>query len=133
MAYSFYNYVALIEPDSDADLQKLAEKLQKRFAGKKAQILLQPGADKLTLAINDYAFSISLSASDHVLVESKEMANSFTEDYAGNPVDKDKMAVCQRRFELNGAADYEMNYFNDSLFILECMEELPGITILCLD
>jgi hypothetical protein len=125
--------MALIEPDSDADLHQLAEKLQKRFANIKAAVIGQPNNDKLTIAIDDYLFTVYLSGSEHVLIESKEMSDTFIEDYAGNPVDKQVVASCARRFELSGGADYEMNYFNHSLFILECMEELKGVTILCLD
>lgn len=133
MSHSFYNYMALLEPDSDADLNKLADRLQKRFAASKALIQVQPGKEQLTVTIDEYVFTIYASDSAHVIAESKELADAFKEDYAGNPVERDNVASCARRFEVSGAADYEMNYFNESLFILECIETFNGVIILGMD
>lgn len=125
--------MALIAPGSDADLPTLAGKIEKKFARITPPAQIHTEDNRITILLGNYRFTIYLAESDHVLTESKEMAHHFKKDYAGNPVNKNSLQQCGRRFELSGEADFNMDYFNDSLYILECIEEFKEITILSMN
>ena len=126
-----YQYFALIQPDSNADILALKENLDAFYSklSNKPTISLQ---DKnITIAFGSFTFQIFLSEDDSVLEESIEMADDFKTDYAENEFDKEKLKRCSKRFDISGSDDdYDMDYFNDSLFILEQIEKFKGITIL---
>lgn len=57
--------------------------------------------------------------------------DDFKTDYNYNDIDKEKLKLCSKRFDISGSDDdYNMDYFNDSLFILGQIEKFNGITIL---
>jgi hypothetical protein len=126
-----YQYFALIQPESDADIKTLKENLDAFYAksSKKPNISL---VDKtITIAFDNFTFKIYLSDDDSVIEESVEMADDFKTDYTYNEFDKEKLKLCSKRFDISGSnEDYNMDYFNDSLFILGQIEKFSGITIL---
>lgn len=126
-----YQYFALIQPDSNADIITLKENLDSFYlkSSKKPNISI---LDKnITIAFDNFTFQIYLSDDDSVIEESIEMADDFKTDYNHNEFDKEKLKLCSKRFDISGSDDdYDMDYFNDSLFILQQIEKFDGITIL---
>jgi hypothetical protein len=130
MSFTFYNYFALIKPGSQADIKQLAEKIKAFYANNKRQITVLQNKDNILVTIDSYNFKIVLVDNEDVLAESKEMSNHYNQDYASIPIDKTNFENCKRRFEISGEEDFDMDYFNDSLYILECIEQFDGVTIL---
>ena len=131
MAYKSYRYFALIQPDSNADVTTLKENLDTFYSksSKKPSILLRD--KEIEILFDNFTFTISFSDSDWVIEESIEMADDFDTDYNLNDIDKDKLKLCSKRFDITGnRADANMDYFNDSLFILSQIEKFTGVTIL---
>jgi hypothetical protein len=133
MPYKFYNYLGLIQSNSNATLAALTNVIKKHFSDDIRQIHISDHATGIVITIDDYNFKISYQENENVLIESKEIATIYTEDYVGNPIDKDVIEKCERRFEMGGESDFNMDYFNDSLFIIQCMEELGKITVINLN
>ena len=126
-----YQYFALIQPESDANITTLKENLDIFYSRlqKKPSIILV--GKNITVSFNNFTFQIYLSEDDSVIKESIIMAYDFETDYVQNKFDKEKLKLCSKRFEIWGCNDdYNMDYFNDSLYILEQIEKFKGITIL---
>lgn len=130
MIYNCYNFIGLIHPSSNADFSQLAENIKKCFVNDKRQISVNTYPDNIVIQINDYRFKVFLNDDSHVLIESKEMANSSIKDLYGQPVNKNNVQNCFKRFEIGGLEDFQMKYIDDFGRIVETMEELGGITII---
>jgi len=131
MSYKSYRYFALVQPDSNADITTLKENLDTFYSksSKKPCILLRD--KEIEILFDNFTFTISFSDSDWVIEESIEMADDFDTDYNLNDIDKEKLKLCSKRFDITGSdADANMDYFNDSLFILSQIEKFTGVTIL---
>jgi hypothetical protein len=133
MAYTFYQYLAFIQPDSDADLTVLKNNLESFYekSGRRPNI---SQIDKMiTVDFNNYKFEISFSDGSHVIEEAAEIANDRATDYAENSFDKEKLKTSSKRFEISGEDDIDMDYFNDSLFIVETIEKFRGVIVFDVD
>jgi hypothetical protein len=131
MSYKSYRYFALVQPDSNADITTLKENLDTFYSksSKKPNILLRD--KEIEILFDNFTFTISFEDSDWIIEESIEMADDFETDYNLNDIDKDKLKLCSKRFYISGSrADANMDYFNDSLFILSQIEKFTGVTIL---
>ncbi|PZR22645.1 MAG: hypothetical protein DI535_25700 [Citrobacter freundii] len=129
MGYTFYQYLAFIQPDSDAEPGKLKHYLESFYAGgvRPPQIIL---TDKLiTVAFDSYNFRIHYSDEPHVAVEAAELAEDSDADWSEKHFDKEKLKSSSKRFELSGDPDYDMDYFNDSLYIVEIIEKFNGVIV----
>ncbi|HEY1193779.1 hypothetical protein [Flavobacterium sp.] len=132
MANTFYSYSAYILPSSNATILALKEYLEEFY--QKSDHEDQPDIDlrdnQITLIFNDeYRFYIYLSEEKHVNEEALEIAEDLETDWNEEPFDKQKLKTAQKRFELWGDEDFDMDYFNDSLFILDQIEKFSGIII----
>ncbi|MEO6305219.1 MAG: hypothetical protein ABIP51_18815 [Bacteroidia bacterium] len=136
MASAYYSYLAFIEPGSDANLEILKTNLDEFYA--KPTITNKPditlNSRSITLTFNDgYAFYINLSNEQHVNGEAKEFADTNDLDWYEKPVDKEKLLSCTSRLEIYGEDDYNMNYFNDSLYIVETIGAFKGVIVFFLN
>jgi hypothetical protein len=129
MAYTFYQYLAFIQPDSDADLTVLKNNLESFYAKSGRRPNISQIGKVITVDFDNYKFEISLSDGSHVIEEAVEIANDRVTDYAENNFDKEKLKTSSKRFEISGENDIDMDYFNDSLFIVETIEKFRGVIV----
>ncbi|WP_289661844.1 hypothetical protein [Flavobacterium panacagri] len=132
MANSFYSYSAYILPSSNATITVLKEHLEEFYqnsdAGNQPEIILSN--NQITIIFNDeYRFYIYLSEEKHVKDEALEITENLEEDWNEQPFDKEKLKTAQKRFEVWGDEDFDMDYFNDSLFIIDQIEKFSDIII----
>lgn len=124
-----YQYFALIHNDSNADINVLKENLDVFYSKTSKKPTISLTDKELKISFTDFDFQIYLSEEKSVLEESVEMADDFKVDYSEMEFDKEKVKTCSKRFEISADDDFDMEYFNDSLFILEQIEKFNGITI----
>jgi hypothetical protein len=129
MAYTFYQYLAFIQPDSDADLTVLKNNLESFYEKSSRRPNISQRDKVITVDFDNYKFEISLSDGSHVIEEAAEIANDRATDYAENNFDKEKLRTSSKRFEISGEDDIDMDYFNDSLFIVETTEKFRGVIV----
>jgi len=128
MANSFYSYSAYISPSSNADIKVLKEFLDAFYQESDNKITLND--NQITITFDDeYNFYIYLAEEEHVNQEALEIADYLEEDWNENPYDKEKLKASKKRFEIWGDPDFDMDYFNDSLFIIEQVEKFNDIII----
>ncbi|XZF14520.1 hypothetical protein ACTHGU_00135 [Chitinophagaceae bacterium MMS25-I14] len=131
MGNAFYSYLVFIPPDSDADITTLKENLEKFYSKQKNPPIISLADKKLTMTFGDgYHLYVFFSEKEHVIEEAIELAEEVETDFADKPIDKQRLTTCNRRFEVWGDHDYDMDYFNDSLFIIEQLEKFPGVIII---
>lgn len=129
MSQSFYSYMVYILPESDLTLASLKEKLEKFFSLNKS-LKIKYSEKQIILTFEDgYSFNIILNENDYVKVESQEMSEYKKLDYNDHPFDKEKLKKSSSRLELWGDEDYDMEYFNESLYILKEIETFKNIVI----
>ncbi|GAA6768078.1 hypothetical protein AAFH68_40300 [Flavobacterium sp. CGRL1] len=128
MANSFYSYSAYISPSSNADIKVLKEFLDAFYQESDNKITLND--NQITITFDDeYNFYIYLAEEEHVNQEALEISDYLEEDWNENPYDKEKLKASKKRFEIWGDPDFDMDYFNDSLFIIEQVEKFNDIII----
>lgn len=132
MANTFYSYLAFITPTSDASLIAIKNNLEtfyeKPVIENKPEIVLEN--DQITIAFeDDYHLYIAFSQEEYVNEEALEIASEHDLDWNENAVDKAKLETCHKRFEVWGDDDFDMDYFNDSLFIVEEIERFSDVII----
>ncbi|SHG30693.1 hypothetical protein [Flavobacterium johnsoniae] len=128
MANSFYSYSAYISPSSNADIKVLKEFLDAFYQESDNKIILND--NQITITFDDeYNFYIYLAEEEHVNQEALEIADYLEEDWNETPYDKEKLKVSKKRFEVWGDSDFDMDYFNDSLFIIDQLEKFNDIII----
>lgn len=133
MSYTYYKYSIYIQPDSNADIDVLKTNLELFYSEAEVQPVISQADNQLTVTFDDYNFYIALSNDKHVKEEAAEIAAEYETDWNEEPFDQDKLKSCNRRFELWADDDEDMDYFNDSLFILETIESFNGVTIFNID
>ncbi|WP_433812857.1 hypothetical protein [Flavobacterium johnsoniae] len=128
MANSFYSYSAYISPSSNADIKVLKEFLDAFYQESDNKITLSD--NQITITFDDeYNFYIYLAEEEHVNQEALEIADYLEEDWNETSYDKEKLKASKKRFEIWGDSDFDMDYFNDSLFIIEQVEKFNDIII----
>jgi hypothetical protein len=125
MANSFYSYLAFILPGSNANIDTLKNGLTD-FYGRPViddQPAISIDENEITVRFSDdYTFHIAFSAETHVNIEARELAEEQALDWNEHPFNKAALAQSNSRFEIWGEEDYDMDYFNDSLFIIQKIE-----------
>lgn len=119
-----YNYLIYLRADAQKTLPELHDNLKSHFAGKKSSPhSFQLDADKIILRYKKYAFHIHENQQHYIGEELHDLLeNSGKKDFAGRDVDMPGFANAVKRFELHGDDDLDMNYFNESLFIIDFFE-----------
>ncbi|GAA3777407.1 hypothetical protein [Flavobacterium ginsengiterrae] len=131
MANSFYSYSAFIAPGSNADIAILKDYLESFYSESDAenpQIVLDNNEIKLTFD-DEYNFYIYLAEEEHINQEALEIADDLEEDWNEDIYDKEKLRASKKRFEVWGDPDFDMDYFNDSLFIIDQIEQFSDVII----
>ena len=129
MSYTFYSYSVYIQPDSDADLDVLKANLEAFYSNDDIQPQITLVKNQLSLSFGDYNFYIALANEPQVMEEAAQIAADHKKDWNEEPFDQKKLRTCNRRFELWADDDEDMDYMNDSLFILQHIESFQGVTI----
>jgi len=132
MANTFYSYLAFITPSSNAALPLLKSNLQAFYErpviDNKPEIVLEE--DQINLIFNDeYRLYIAFSEEEYVNEEALEIAAEQKLDWNETSFDKAKLETCYKRFEVWGDDDFDMEYFNDSLFVIEQIEKFDDVII----
>ncbi len=119
-----YECLILVDPVLSITAEQLAAELNRFYVGKAGgpSEIRHSGAD-VTLRWPDYELTIGRSCVPHVLKESQELAESCG---AQHP-DRERIALCECRFEVSGADDPDMEHFNDYLFVGEALERLGRV------
>lgn len=132
MAHSFYSYLVFILPGSNANLDTLKNELTDFYSGPEMdnKPTISINGNELDLRFEDgYTFLVVFSDEAHVNVEARELAEDQTLDWNEQPVDQNALAQSTSRFEIGGEEDDDMDYFNDSLFIIQKIEEFNNVVI----
>lgn len=120
-----YNYLLYLDPEIKKSLAVLLEELKDHFADKMSapnELLLDD--EKIMLRYNHYRFYIHENQDDTIREELQELHDHAAgKDFAGNATDLQKFSDSVKRFELHGEQDFDMNYFNESLFIIGFFEK----------
>ncbi|MBS7231424.1 hypothetical protein KHA90_10350 [Flavobacterium psychroterrae] len=131
MANTYYSYLAFIAPTSDASLMALKNNLDAFYESvteNKPEIVLE--SDKINLVFeDDYHLYIAFSEEAYVNEEALEIAGESKLDWNETAFDKAKLETCNKRFEVWGDDDFDMEYFNDSLYIIEEIERFTDVII----
>lgn len=132
MANTFYSYLAFIAPNSNASLSLLKNNLetfyQKGTIENKPEIVLDNNQIDIIFD-DDYQLHIAFSEEEYVNDEAVELAEQYEFDWNENVFDKAKLETCHKRFEIWGDDDFDMDYFNDSLFVIEEIENFSDVII----
>ncbi|MCC9066155.1 hypothetical protein [Flavobacterium piscisymbiosum] len=132
MAHTFYSYLAFIAPNSNASLSLLKNNLetfyQKETIENKPEIVLDDNQIDIVFD-DDYRLHIALSEEEYVNEEALELADQYELDWNENVFDKAKLTTSHKRFEIWGDDDFDMDYFNDSLFVIEEIENFSDVII----
>jgi hypothetical protein len=126
MGYTYYQYMAMVAPETSASLETLQASLDAFYSKIKRPYRSAISGNQLTLTLADYKFYVYYATEAHVLEESREMAQT----YIGDASTKAAIARCATRFEMHGDDDPDMDYFNDSLYLQEQIEALGTVYIL---
>ena len=63
----------------------------------------------------------------------KQIAQAMVAPGKGILAIDESTGTCKKRFEIWGDEDFDMDYFNDSLYIIEQIEKFDGIIIFNLE
>jgi hypothetical protein len=132
MSNTFYSYLAFITPTSDASLIALKNNLDTFYAKplieNKPEIVLEDNQISIIFS-DEYRLYIAFSQEEYVNEEALEIAAEQKLDWNENPFDKTTLETCHKRFEIWGDDDFDMDYFNDSLFVVEEIEKFSDVII----
>lgn len=121
-----YDYLAMVSEDSTISLESLKEKLDKFYVNDDRKINISLHEKSIHLQIEKFTFYISWNEADYVLIESNDIAINF----ATKRADKDIIASCKKRIEIDDTNnDIDTDYFNDSLYIIDIMENFAGVFV----
>lgn len=125
MGYTYYSYLALIPDGTAVTLDTLYDKIKNAYQNDSRGATVERGNTRVLLDIDGWTMRIYLSDAEHVISESRELADEFAK---GHPK-HDAIAACKRRFETAADSDHNMDYFNDSITIQEVMESFGEVYI----
>lgn len=112
--------MAFLLPDSNVEVEQLAEQLQMRFTTAK----VQRNGDRLRMQWGDWRIEIVRVADEAVFEECREMAAYYTNDPLWQLVGK---AV--GRLEVFADSDPEDQFYNEWLLVSEFLSELTGVLV----
>ncbi len=124
MAYSYYNYLILVSSESNINSENLHKACEKLLTMGCKNIETHDESFMLEFA-EKYKFYLKLNRETYVAEESAEIAR---QDFVVDEK-KENIASCKSRYEMSADADPNMDYFNESLFIIEIFEKFPGVFI----
>lgn len=122
MASGSYEHLILISDNSEITIAKLVAKLETINWGTR-EVEIKTYIDSINVIIDDWCLAIGLNQAEHVIEESKEIANEFAQKHQLYQ----EISTCKKRFEISGEPDFDMIYFNDFCFVLEKIESFKGV------
>jgi len=126
MSYKTYSNLILISDHSDASsLEELKTKLEDFYKKDNRNIQIILNNEQLCLKVESWTLYINYSNEKNVLIESKEIANQFVKE----ELLKAKIASCKGRFEMFADPDPNMDFFNDSCFVIQAMESFKEVFV----
>lgn len=125
MGFTYYNNLILLSDKSDASIEKLYNKLKEFYKKDTREIKITLDEDEITLAFVNWNLYVGFSNEDNVLEESKEMA----EMSAKGKAEQNEIAKCKTRFEMSADPDPNMDFFNDSCYVLEMIESFNDVYV----
>ena len=128
MGYTYYEYIIPLAADSDASLAGLKEKLDKSYAKESRPYSIRMGEGFICLKVDHWTMEIGWSEEAHVLEESRELSE-IAEYVDKNSDAYQALQGAHRRFETSASPDPNMDYFNDSLYVLEAIESFSGVFV----
>lgn len=137
MGYSFYQYFGIIPNDSKASLEGIEKNLKafyEKSTGSEGKPTITLKAKEINISFpSGYQFNIGLSDEEHVHAEAQELAEDFKVDWNEKSIDKQVIETSRARFEMSADEDFDMDYFNDSLFIVEQLEKEDGVVVFSIE
>jgi hypothetical protein len=125
MAFANYSNLILFSNNSDASPEKLKAKLEDVYRNDERSVKITADKNIITVTIKGWNLYVGYSNEDHVLIESQEIASEFAN---GKP-EQDLISKCRARFEMSADADPDMEYFNDSCFVLQEIESFKEVFV----
>lgn len=120
-----YKSLILLDGDSDASIVQAEEVLRSYFSDDDRKISIQSEEEKIIVTIENWKCSIYFNSEPYVIEESKEIVENSNQLIN----DRDSISASPRRFEVICDEDFEMNYFNDYLGIIQELGNLKGARI----
>lgn len=125
MGYTYYQYLILIDAEQSFAISDLKQKLEATYANSSQEVEIRQEGDYIEVDIEGYVFSVNLSKEEHVLAESEELVaeakNTKGTDW------ETTISRCFQRVEMAGSPDPNMDFFNDSLYVLEAIEGMGKV------
>ncbi len=116
-----YRSIALISPKSDFSLDALERAFRMKLEG----LQMVRSGTRFKISVDRWEMTLTMYGGAEVLEESGEIARRFA---VGRP-DRDVIASCERRLEIQGGADPHKNHCNDYIVVLECLEAFDGVKV----
>lgn len=116
-----YRSIALISPQSDFSLDGLERAFRKHLEG----LQVVRSGTRFRISVDRWEMALTMWSGAEVLEESGEIARRYA---AGRP-DRDEIASCERRLEIQGGADPRKAHCNDYIVVVECLEAFRGVKV----
>ncbi|HMV42786.1 MAG TPA: hypothetical protein PK079_20155 [Leptospiraceae bacterium] len=122
---SSYNHFIFSNLDANQLLDRIYNSIQNTFSKRNKKPNIHLENSKIEIQYSDYLFTFLLIDEDWVLEESKDIAERF----AKTEIQKEVIYHSKKRVEFWGNDDYQMNYFNDYLILLENIQKDSDVII----
>jgi hypothetical protein len=121
MGSTTYKAMALLQDDSDFDLDAAATELRKTFR----RMAVSREGPRITVSADRWQMHLELETEPYVLEESREIA----EVLPGCPR-APEIAVCRRRVTVwSTGPDPDISHFNDYVLALNVLEDFKGVIL----
>ena len=119
-----YRALLLVDPDTDISLDQARSAVEAFYQGKRgAPLGIDTEPSQIVLRWEGFSFWLGRSEAAHVLAESEELARGPGRAHP----ERDRIARCRVRFEIETDSDPKMDHFNDFLFVAEAVARLGKV------
>lgn len=115
---TFYTNFILPLAQEEGFLERIKTQLSVRYQ-------LEDSGLHFIIKIKDYCFYFSFIQEDWVIEESKDIAQNV----GSHRADKQLIANCKSRIEVSADDDFDMDYFNDFMMLMEVISEKEKVVI----
>ena len=116
-----YRSIALISPQSDFSLDGPERAFRQHLEG----LQVVRSGTRFRISVDRWDMTLTMYGGAEVLEESGEIARR----YAAGRADRDVIASCERRLEIQGGADPHKTHCNDYIVVLECLEAFREVKV----
>jgi hypothetical protein len=122
-AYSYF--IFSLEKEKNL-FEEIKEAIKKKYIDNlEESIIVQTDLNHISISFSGYQFNFSLVQENWVVEESRDIAMTFGK----NRKDNKELASCRERIEFYGDDDLNMDFFNESLSLLEMLSKEFNIVI----